>query len=357
MTSSSWKEIEEIDTTIGLMQKLLSSSKESDDLSIGFHGSIEAQERKVTKTKQIKGIFLLEFFLKDVFGFAEHEYNCTYGLGYTITLHRNSDNHVSSHPAGFNDAANLALTGRVIMVDTSLYALHYIPNISNQEFLLRHIVSRAATEISYFKGSSYIKDTTTEDNWTFEFGVGDGSDIPIYVLVEFMQRDQFNQQHQNNDAIYRTSVVNAQCVIGSEKYADAGTNCKYAIDKFSQAYGETVSWFRHLGKDNILQPYFTQKDFVTLNIYSVGHPGYILYVFHIRHHQDLSSARTIQVRFDFRPAVPLATNLTGHALLLTNKLVSVSSDNQRQFELVWVIFIFLFRFTNILPQCQLCLFP
>ena len=60
----------------------------------------------------------------------------------------------------------------------------------------------------------------------------------------------------------------------------------------------------------------------------------IIYVFDIHHHQDYSSAQAIKVRFDFRPAVPAATNLIGYALLLTNKLVSVSSDGQRQFDLV-----------------------
>ena len=54
-----------------------------------------------------------------------------------------------------------------------------------------------------------MKDVTTENNWTFELSVGDGIDVPIYVIVGFMQRDQFNQQHQNNDTFYRPSVVNA----------------------------------------------------------------------------------------------------------------------------------------------------
>ena len=61
-----------------------------------------------------------------------------------------------------------------------------------------------------------------------------------------MQRDQFNQQHHNNDTFYRPSVVNAQCIIGSEKFPDTGTYCNYAIDKYSPAYGEIVSCFRHL---------------------------------------------------------------------------------------------------------------
>ena len=62
--------------------------------------------------------------------------------------------------------------------------------------MLAHVVSRAATESSYIKRSSYMKDLTTEINWTFELGVGDGFDGPIYVVVGFMQRDQPNQQHK-----------------------------------------------------------------------------------------------------------------------------------------------------------------
>ena len=71
--------------------------------------------------------------------------------------------------------------------------------IPNQKLMWEHIVSKAPTELTYIKRSSYTKDVTTENNWTFELGVGDGIDIPIYLVVRFMQRDQFNQQHQNND--------------------------------------------------------------------------------------------------------------------------------------------------------------
>ena len=66
-----------------------------------------------------------------------------------------------------------------------------------------------------------------------------------------MRRDQFNQQHQNNDTYYRPSVVNAQCIIGTEKPLDAGKSCHYAIDNFSKEYGEIVSCFRHLARNNI----------------------------------------------------------------------------------------------------------
>ena len=161
--------------------------------------------------------------------------------------------------------------------------------------MLGHNVSKAPTELSYTKRSSYKKDVTTENNWTFEVGVGDGFDIFFYVIVGFAQRDQFNQQHQKNDTFYRPSVVNAQYNIGSEKFPEAGIFCNYTNKKYSQAYGGIVSCFRHLAKDNTLQPYITQKDFITSNNYPDGNPGYNIYVFDFRHHRDYSSVQPIKL--------------------------------------------------------------
>ena len=254
-------------------------------------------------------------------------------MGYKLTFQINSDNHVISHPAGANDAANLALAGRVILDDISLYVPHYTPNVSNQYLLMRHIVSIAATELSYSKRLSYMKDVTTENNWTFELAVGDGIDIHFFSAAGLIQRDQFSPQHQKNDTFWRPSVVISQCIIEGEKNPDAGNNCNYAFDKYSQAYGEIVSCFRHLARNTFLQRYMTLKDFITSNNYPEGNPGYNLHVSDNRH-QDYSSAQPIKVRFDFRPAVPAATNLIGYALLLMNKSISVSCDGQRQFDLV-----------------------
>ena len=57
MTSSSGKEIEEIDNAqvLCLMHKLISSSGDIDDLSIGFHQCNEVQERELTNNKTTKG--------------------------------------------------------------------------------------------------------------------------------------------------------------------------------------------------------------------------------------------------------------------------------------------------------------
>ena len=68
----------------------------------------------------------------------------------------------------------------------------------------------------------------------------------------------------------------------------------------------------------------------------MGTPVIVFLIFDIRHHQDYSSAQPIKVSLDFRPALPVARNLIGYALLLTNKIVSVGSVGQKQFDLIQV---------------------
>ena len=83
MTSSIGKEIEELDNAhvSCLMYKLISSSRDSDDLSIGFQGRIDGREKELTNNNITKGNYLVRNFSKVVFGFAEQQDSCTYSLG------------------------------------------------------------------------------------------------------------------------------------------------------------------------------------------------------------------------------------------------------------------------------------
>ena len=103
---------------ICLMYKLISSSKDRDDLSISFHRDVTTREKELTNGKETRGNYRVTFYLKDGFGFAEHQENAIYGLGYKLTLQRNSDNHVLSRRSG-TDAENDALAGRVLIEEIS----------------------------------------------------------------------------------------------------------------------------------------------------------------------------------------------------------------------------------------------
>ena len=68
------------------MYKLLTSSKDSDNLSIGFDRNRGRRKNELSKNKSIKSKYHIRIYLKDIFGFAEHEEKGTYGLGYRINI-------------------------------------------------------------------------------------------------------------------------------------------------------------------------------------------------------------------------------------------------------------------------------
>ena len=59
------------------MHKLISSSRDSDELSIGFHRSNGTRESELTNNKTTKYNYNVRNYLKDKFGFVEHQDNCT----------------------------------------------------------------------------------------------------------------------------------------------------------------------------------------------------------------------------------------------------------------------------------------
>ena len=62
------------------MYKLVTSSRGSDDLSIGFDRDRNRRQRELTNNKNMKRKFHLRVMLKDVFRFVEHQEKGTCGL-------------------------------------------------------------------------------------------------------------------------------------------------------------------------------------------------------------------------------------------------------------------------------------
>ena len=74
----------------------------------------------------------------------------------------------------------------------------------------------------------------------------------------------------------------------SEKYPYAGIDLKYADDKLSQGYEQTVSFFRHLVGDNNECRVITEKEF-RFEI------GWKLYVFDVRYQNKFSAPNFVKV--------------------------------------------------------------
>ena len=93
LTTSSGKHLEDISHAhlVSLMYKLITSSKDNNDLSIGFENNRSRRKDELALKKNIKGKYHVKIMLKDIFGFAEYQEKATYGLGYKLTLTRNKD--------------------------------------------------------------------------------------------------------------------------------------------------------------------------------------------------------------------------------------------------------------------------
>ena len=96
-------------------------------------------------------------------------------------------------------------------------------------------------------------------------------------------------------------------------------------NKYNDAYNE----IRRFYKDYIQgegSPYITFKDFKEI---------YPLWVFGLRAQKENFQSQPIQVKFKFRTGYDaVVDNYKATALVLTQKRVSVSSDGQRQFDII-----------------------
>ena len=324
LTTSSGKHLEEISHAhiVSLIYKLLTSSRDSDDLSIGFDRNRGRRKNEISNNKTIEGKCHIRIYLKDIFGFAEHQEKGTYGLGYKLTLTRNSDNAVLNKD-------NAVANGRVKINSLDWYVPHYSPNLEEYNKLMNQIKKNTPTQLNYVERSVFMKEVNTQNLWSFELGTQEGINVPIWIFVAFQQNDRQNDQNLNNDTFYRPLVTSAQCIIGTEKYPDSGILLNYNDDNYSQGYGQIKEAFKALTKDNLLQPYISDDDFRSSN--NGDNIGYNIYVFDIRYQKNFESSQPIKVEFKFDGVVP--AGIYGYALVLTNKLISISSDGQRMFDL------------------------
>ena len=304
------------------MYKLFTSSKGSDDLSIGFDRDRTRRRIELTNNKNINGKYHVRIYLKDIFGYAEYPQKATYGLGYYLPLTRNNDNVVLNKGNAINIGKN-----KIIALEW--YVPHYTPSIQQQSILSEQIINKTPTEINYPERSVFMKEVKTQNFWTFELGSHEGISIKTWIFVGFQQNYRQHDQNLNNDTFVRPPVISAQVVIGTERYPDSAILLNYEDDDYSQGYGQTKEAFKALTKDNILQPYISDHDFKSFN--DGNDIGYNIYAFDIRFQKNFENSQPIKIEFKFSENIP--AGIYGYSLVFTNKLISISSDGQRMFDL------------------------
>ena len=324
LTTSSGKHSENIDHAhvVSLMYKLLTSSRGSDDLSIGFDRYRNRRQRELPNNKTQKGKHHIRIYLKDLFGFAEHQEKATYGLGYKLTLTRNTDNAVLNKDNAINN-------DKIKINAIEWYVPHYNPSMQQQSILSKQNLNKTPTEIEYPDRSVFMKEVNAQNFWTFELGTQEGINIPIWIFVAFQRNDRQHDQISNIDTFVRLAVISAQVVIATERYPDSSISLNYDDDDYSLGYGQTKEAFKALTKDDILQPYISEDDFRSSN--EGNNIDYNIYAFDIRYQKSFENFQPVKVEFKLSEIIP--AGIYGYAFVLTNRLASITSGGQQMFDL------------------------
>ena len=304
-----------------LMYKLLSDNEE--DMMINYKkettDAIDNTKRnRLLNDKPEKGTIFVRIYLKDVFGFIAHLDKINYGLGYTLTLKRaNSGNSIYR---------TIADEAKVEIKDIVWYVRHDTPSFDNIALVNEHILAKKNTEYSYVSRSISSKPVNSNNNWRMEIGVESGNNVPIYVIVGFQSAARAGPNQEQNNAIFdRLDVIEASCNVGTVRYPEH----EYQVDFERNKYNEPYNEIRRFYKDYIKgegSPYITFKDFKEI---------YNLWVFDLRAQKETPSPQPIQVNFKFRTGYDaVANNYQATALVLTQKIISVSSDGARQFDII-----------------------
>ena len=167
------------------------------------------------------------------------------------------------------------------------YVRQYTPSNRQQATLSKQSLGRTPTELHYEGRSIFMKEVNTRNCWSFEMGNQEEINVPIWIFVDFQQRDRQDSQNANNDSFHRLPITSVQCIIGTEYYPDVAIFLNYDDDNYSQGYGQIEEAFVALTKDHFLNSYITDQDFRSTNVDNAGDDdnsvGYNLYIFDVRY--------------------------------------------------------------------------
>ena len=323
LSSFGSKKLEHIEQVYlsSLMYKLLSDNEE--DMMIiykkdGFDVVDTTKRDRMLNDTDEKGTIFVRVYLKDVFGFVRHLDKINYGLGYTLTMKR-----ALSGNSIFRGVVANAL---VEVKDIVWYVRHDTPSFDNIALVNEHILAKKTTDYSYVSRMVSTKPVNSNNRWTMEIGTESGTDVPIYLIVGFQSTNKFNADQAHSNGIFdRLDVTEASCHIGTTRYPDTEYSIDFDRNKYNDAYNEVRRFYKDYIKGEG-SPYITFKEFKEI---------YNLWVFDLRAQKQNPSAQPIKVNFTFRAGFnATAGNYQAIALVLTQKIVSVSSDGQRQFDIL-----------------------
>ena len=82
------------------------------------------------------------------------------------------------------------------------------------------IIKKIPTGLRYFERSVFMKEVNNQNLWSFELDSRENMNVPTWIIIGFLQRDQQDSQNLINDTFCRLTVASVHCVKGTGKYPE-----------------------------------------------------------------------------------------------------------------------------------------
>ena len=107
---------------------------------------------------------------------------------------RNTDNAVLNKGNATNNA-------KIKINALEWYVSHHTPSLEAYSKILNEIKNKTPTNFHYPERPVFMKEVSTQSFWTFELGVQEAINVPIWIYLFFQQSDRQHDQNFNNDTV------------------------------------------------------------------------------------------------------------------------------------------------------------
>ena len=137
------------------MYRLITSCRGTDDLSIGFD-RIRDRKLELTNNEKMESKPHVTIMLDDFLGFCDNQLKGTCGLGYRLTLTKNSENAVLNKGNSIKNA-------KIKIISIDWYVKNYTHSIEQQPILMKQIVDKTPKKLYYPERSVFLKEVNTQN--------------------------------------------------------------------------------------------------------------------------------------------------------------------------------------------------
>ena len=303
-----------------LMYKLL--TRTDDEYESGFvrnQGNSDIQLKGDHISAQ-RGHMYMMIKMSDLFGFVNDLEKIIYDLGFKLILKRNNNDR-ALYRVNANPGA-VANDGNIEIRDISWCVASIDPSNDNRIIVQKGLSKKNNVDFSYYERKTFYKNVPNATNFFFDLGMVSGMEKPQYIIVGF-ENNNVKEQTHDASTFDVMNVTECYCKIGSEFYPEDRMNINYETNNYNEAFKEIVSLNKdYNGLPHNIKPYINHRTFKS---------SCRIYVFDTRYQRDHIGPQPIQLNFKFSAAV---ADVTCHALVLTRKVISVSSDGNKVVDII-----------------------